>query len=220
MTHLVIINLKKRSDRWESLSQHLKEMKSHLGFIDSIHRMEAVEYDPPSKGCMLSHAKAIRLAKDQYWDSVMVVEDDVRFCENVDSTWNVVQSELASTPWSVLFGGSVQIRPRDVRKYSDHVLKLRTPDGIFTGTHCVIYHSRSYDDLIRIIEKEVAETHPFHLDLLISSKCAPVMLTVPYLALFKEMDTSDVRVGRDTKVDYQNITNAQKTALTLTLTGK
>jgi GR25 family glycosyltransferase involved in LPS biosynthesis len=215
MIHLVVINLKKRSDRWESLSQHLKDIKSHLGFIHSIHRMEAIEYNPPSKGCMLSHAKAIRWAKDQHWDSVMVVEDDVRFCENIDSTWNAVQSELESTPWSVLFGGSVRIRPRDVKKHSAHTLALRAPDGIFTGTHCMVYHSRAYDDLIRIIETEVSETYPFHLDLLISSKCSPIILTVPYLALFKEMDTSDVRVGRDTKIDYQNIIDAQKTSLTL-----
>lgn len=227
MTHLVIINLKKRSDRWESLSQHLKDMKSQLGFIDSIHRLEAIEFDqttgrspikssdPPSKGCMLSHAKAIQWAKDQFWDSVMVVEDDVRFQSDVASTWNAVQAELGSTPWSVLFGGSVRIRPRDVKKHSAHVLSLRTPDGIFTGTHCMVYHSRAYDDLLRIIETEVSDPNPFHLDLLISSKCSPIMLTVPYLALFKETDTSDVRVGRDTKVDYQNITEAQKMALML-----
>lgn len=215
MTHLIVINLKKRADRWESLSQHLKDMKTQLTFIDSIHRLEAVEFDPPSKGCMMSHAKAIRLAKEQFWDSVMVVEDDVRFQDNVQKTWDAVQSELNGSPWTVLFGGSVRIRPKDVKKHSSHLLDLRAPDGILTGTHCMVYHSRVYDDLIRIIETEVAEQHPFHLDLLISSKCSNVLLTVPYLALFKETDTSDVRVGRDTKVDYQNITEAQKMAIML-----
>ena len=212
MTHLVIINLKRRPDRWESLSQHIKEHKSQLGFIDSIHRIEAVECDPPSKGCMLSHAKAIQLAKDQFWDSVMVVEDDVRFQENVDKVWASIQTELESVQWKVLFGGSVSIRPRDLSSFSPHLLKVVPPDGILTGTHCMVYHSRSYDELIQLITEEVKSPYPYHIDLLISSKCSPLFLAVPYLAMFKESDKSDVRVGRDTKVDYQNITNAQKIA--------
>lgn len=216
--HLVVINLKKRNDRWISLQKHLDEFKSKLPFIASVHRLEAVECIPPSKGCMLSHAKAIRLAKDQFWDRVLVVEDDVRFQENVLDTWNAVQDTLSTdTSWSVVFGGSVRIRPNDVKPHTPNLLKLNYPNGIFTGTHCMLYNSKSFDAILQCIEEESRSEFPYHLDLLLSTKLnttnSPFFLTVPYLALFIEKDVSDIRIGKDTTIDYQNIVDAQKTAM-------
>ena len=216
MTHLIVINLNRRKDRWERTSLHLQENKHHLQFIDSIHRLEAVEHQQPAKGCMLSHMKAIQMAKAQHWDKVMVCEDDVRFQPNVKNTWEQVQSELESHPWSVVFGASVRFRPKDFQKVSPHTLKLKCPNGIVTGTHCVVYHSRVYDEIIRLVEHEVMESYPFHLDLLLSSKLNspthPIVLTIPFMALITEQDTSDIRLGRDTSTVYRNIVEAQRMA--------
>lgn len=214
MVHVIIINLKKRTDRWEKLTDHLKLYKDRLTFVDSFHRLEAVmEPTSPAKGCMLSHRNAIQLAKGQFWDSVLVVEDDVRFRNDVPEIWNSVMEELKdNATWNIIFGASVRVRPKDLNKYSPHLLGLRSPNGILTGTHCVLYHSRCYDAVIDMIDKEIQSDYPYHLDLLLSSKLKGIFLSVPYLALFAENDTSDVRVGKDTTVDYQNLMDAHKMA--------
>jgi GR25 family glycosyltransferase involved in LPS biosynthesis len=217
--HLVVINLNKRRDRWVSLQKHLDDFKDKLSFIASVHRIEAVECIPPAKGCMLSHAKAIQLAKDQFWDRVLVVEDDIRFQENVLDTWNAIQSDLSNVNWSILFGASVRIRPNDVKPFTSNLFKLNHPNGIFTGTHCMLYHSKSYDAILDCIAEECKSDFPYHLDLLLSTKLntkeTPILLAIPFLALFTENDTSDIRIGKDTSIDYQNIVHAQQTALKL-----
>lgn len=218
MVHLIVINLKRRIDRWESLQTHLNIMKPKLSFIESIHRLDAVE--GRAVGCMLSHAKALQWAKCQHWSEVLVVEDDVRFSDDIDKLWFELQSNLSKRPWSIVFGASVRIRPRDIKVVNETLLALKHPDGIFTGTHCMLYHSSIYDKVIQLIEEESRIEYPYHLDLLLSSRIntpeMPVLLSVPYLALFTEQDISDVRVGKDTSVDYQNITEAHEFAKRLT----
>jgi len=211
MIPAVVINLKRRPDRWASVSAHL----APLDFLHPLERCEAVEAQPPAAGCLLSHAQALRWARDRNWEQVMVLEDDVRFQPDAALTLQALQAELANVSWNVLFGASVRVRPRDLVSHSPHLLALRTPQGLLTGTHCMLYHRRAYDLLIHLLETEAVDPHPFHLDLLLSSRCSNLYLAVPYLALFSEVDTSDVRVGRDTRIDYQNILEAQALALRL-----
>ena len=222
MVHLVIINLKRRTDRWDKLMQHIAEQKDNLHFIESVHRLEAVEYfdeqnrSQPAKGCMLSHRNAVQLAKDQFWGSVLVVEDDVRFEKDAGALWGEICNELKTRSWGVLFGATVRLRPRDVFKASPHLLKLKSPDGILTGTHCMLYNSGAYDQIINVINEEIVSPFPYHLDLLLSSKLntpqCEIYVAVPFLALFMEQDSSDVRPGRDTNADYANITSAHQLA--------
>ena len=216
MVHLVVINLASRTDRWESLTAHLEKFRPHLPFVEHVHRMEGVVDAVPARGCMASHRDALLLAMKQQWDMVLVAEDDIRFQPDAATTWSTCLSELKNSTWGVAFGATVQLRTGDFTRHSDHVLQLN-PQGIVTGTHCVLYHSRAYQSVIRAIENEMAVEQPFHLDLLLSMQDAefPLVLFVPFLALFTEHDTSDVRRGRDTRVDFRNITQAQQHALLL-----
>ena len=216
MVHVVVINLQKRKDRWESFTRHIEERRESLSFIEDIQRLEAVAATPPARGCMLSHRHALQMAKDRQWESVLVLEDDARFQSDARETWQALSRELSSIRvWNVVFGASVHVRPRDVRKASPHLLGLTFPNGILTGTHCIWYHSRCFDRVMDVIDAEAISAYPYHLDLLLSSKLQFIFLCAPYLALFTEHDTSDIRIGRDTSVDYQNITNAQALALSL-----
>lgn len=216
MVHLIIINLKKRADRWKSIIEHLNTLQNQnqLKFIESIHRLEAVVGNPPAKGCMQSHANAIQLAKTMGWNSVMVMEDDARFINNADEIWNAIQDELKEkeTVWKIIFGATVRLGRRGIKYHSPHLLAL-DQDGIFTGTHCMVYHSRCYDEVIELIEKEVASPFPYHIDLLLSSHkpfISSIYLMIPFIALFLEHDTSDIRQGKDTSIDYEQIVHANK----------
>ena len=232
MFHLIIINLNRRIDRFKSIQQHLQENK--FDFIDSIERLPGVvsiddngEFSSdqckftPAKGCMLSHRNAILLAKSRGWDNVMVVEDDARFVPNANQIIKEAMLNLKQNiqRWSLLFGACVIFQSRGFTKVGNvqvptttQLLKLRS-NQIMTGTHCVVYNSNCYDKVIDLIKNEVSSNDPYHLDMLLSLNLPDIYLTVPFLALFTENDISDVRIGKNTNIDFQNIVDSQKKAI-------
>jgi GR25 family glycosyltransferase involved in LPS biosynthesis len=226
MVALVIINLDRRSDRLKSLECHLHENK--FDFIEEIERVSGVttlengkssnHNFTPAKGCMLSHRNAILLAKTKGWKHVMVIEDDARFASNAGVVFQEAMNILSlnNREWSVLFGACVMFQSRGftqvVSSSTTQLLKLR-PNQIITGTHCVVYNSNYYDKIIDLINNEISSQDPYHLDMLLSLNVPHIYLTVPFLALFTENETSDVRIGKNTNIDYQNIVESQKRAI-------
>lgn len=98
---IVYINLDRRTDRKEALTQELKRLKVDFS---KVHRIQAV--DTPLngvRGCLLSHIKALDFVKSQGWKRGLILEDDVtcycssakieretkRFFEKFDGDWDV-----------------------------------------------------------------------------------------------------------------------------------
>ena len=96
--NIFIINLKRRIDRKENIIKKLQEQNIiNYEFIEAIDGTEQsiIEKFTESKNniktqiitaghfaCLLSHIKAIKLAKSRNYSSIMVLEDDVYFCKN------------------------------------------------------------------------------------------------------------------------------------------
>ena len=222
MVHLIIINLDRRKDRLLSLLKHLEDNKTNLGFIEDIHRLSAVDQSPcntyiftPAKGCMLSHINAILFAKEKGLKNVMVIEDDARFASNANEIFNTAMSTLEKRNWSTLFGATVTFQQKGFKKpnfeKNKHLLELKN-GGIMTGTHCIVYNSTYFDTIVELINKEIQTDAPYHLDMLLSLNLPYIYLTVPYMALFVEHDTSDIRIGKNTSSDYQQVIEAQRKA--------
>ena len=143
----------------------------------------------------------------------MVIEDDCRF-QTQDNWTVIIDTILSRLQWSVIFGATVSFNSRGFRYVnSPHIVGLK-PDFVITGTHCVIYNSQFYSTIIQLIENEVKSESPYHLDMLLSLNLhASIYLTVPFVALFTENDRSDVRVGKSTQIDYQNIRDSEQKAI-------
>jgi GR25 family glycosyltransferase involved in LPS biosynthesis len=236
LINVCFINLNKRTDRLNKISNHFEQLKNknQVTFIQNIHRIEAIEDTTPSKGCMKSHKEAIIMAQEKSWPFVMVLEDDARFNNNIDESWINIMNDLKHVEWDIIFGATVRMGRKDATYFSDHLLCLTSPQGIFTGTHCMIYHSRSYKNIIKLIDDELKSNLPYHIDLLLSTKYPHnnnnnnhnnnhnnvhnnpkpnILLSVPFLALFNEHDVSDVRIGKDTQIDYDNVVYSQNKAI-------
>jgi hypothetical protein len=222
MVHAVVINLNKRTDRWQSLQQHLQE--TNLPFLESVQRLSAVENTAnPSLGCLLSHAAAIRLAIENKWESVMVLEDDVRFRANSENIFAQMHEDLKQLEWQAVFGASVRVLRRDITpcvvppnpRISTRLFALR-PQGCFTGTHCMMYHQRAYDSILALVEQaqQTDPLVPHHIDYMLSSTLTNVYLCVPFLAFYLEHDVSDVRLHKDTSQDYALICSADQQTTT------
>jgi len=78
---ILYINLEHRTDR----NDHILEELAKLGDISKIHRIDAIKHTQGAIGCGLSHIKALEYALSQSeWKSVLIVEDDFTWKENMD----------------------------------------------------------------------------------------------------------------------------------------
>lgn len=93
---VLVINLDNRLDRWQAVQQTLSPIVPE----EKLHRLPAVwGRDIPGygtrpwfrgkkrdatwaarAGCTLSHQRAMQLAREQNWETVLILEDDLRLC--------------------------------------------------------------------------------------------------------------------------------------------
>lgn len=99
--NIFIINLKRRADRKNSMIEKLNQQKiTKYEFIEGIDGNELeiqkkfINIQKNKKtfiinsghfACLLSHINAIKLAKSRNYSNIMILEDDVYFCDNFET---------------------------------------------------------------------------------------------------------------------------------------
>jgi glycosyl transferase family 25 len=71
--HAFYINLESRVDR----KQHVEEQLAKIGIPAA--RFNAIRVNNGAIGCSMSHLKCLEIAKQNNWDHVLIVEDDILF---------------------------------------------------------------------------------------------------------------------------------------------
>jgi glycosyl transferase family 25 len=71
--HAFYINLESRVDRKE----HVEQQLSNIGINAT--RFNAIKLSNGAIGCSMSHLKCLEIAKQNGWDHVLIVEDDILF---------------------------------------------------------------------------------------------------------------------------------------------
>jgi len=72
--HAFYINLALRTDRKEQVEEQLRNAG-----LTCAQRFNAVKLDDGRVGCSMSHLKCLSIAKENNWDHVLIVEDDIEF---------------------------------------------------------------------------------------------------------------------------------------------
>jgi len=73
--YAVYINLLSRLDRKE----HVEAQLSSIGI--NAKRFNAIKIKNGALGCSMSHLKCLQVAKENKWDHVLIVEDDIQFLD-------------------------------------------------------------------------------------------------------------------------------------------
>lgn len=87
--HTFYINLESRKDR-----KHLVEKELTLLGITP-NRFNAIQLENGAIGCSMSHLKCLEIAKQNNWEHVLIVEDDIKFLdpklfiEQFNKVWNI-----------------------------------------------------------------------------------------------------------------------------------
>lgn len=75
--HGFYINLESRPDR----KAHVEQQLTNLGLENAVQRFNAIKLPNGALGCSMSHLKCIETAKENNWQHVLIVEDDILFLD-------------------------------------------------------------------------------------------------------------------------------------------
>jgi len=129
--HTFYINLESRPDR----KQHVEEQLKQIG-IQNATRFNAIQTANGAIGCSLSHLKCLELAKQNNYDHILIVEDDIQFL-NPPLFVNQLNHFLTNhTTWDVVLVAGNNIPPYKVIDDSCvQISKCQTTTGYMVQKH-------------------------------------------------------------------------------------
>jgi hypothetical protein len=107
---VMVINLETRVDRRAEMGEQLRDIG--LGFdspnvqlFQATKPQHAAGFESVgAHGCFMSHLTVLRQARDQGVGSVVILEDDLNFCERFSEKFDTIARFLKSEPWGILYG--------------------------------------------------------------------------------------------------------------------
>jgi GR25 family glycosyltransferase involved in LPS biosynthesis len=153
--NIYCLNLSHRTDRWKSFS----DLSRSNGF--SVERFEAVngaelknglgnimEENPRRNSelaCKIGHLRIIRDAKRKGYESILILEDDLRLRSNWENIFRHAYDGLPAD-WELFYLGVNNINPSV--EVAPHLSRVRTG---FT-THAYAVHRRAFDLIIEAFD--------------------------------------------------------------------
>lgn len=95
---IMYINLEYRTDRRKNVEKELSKLNYPR---DKIIRIDAIKKDEGRVGCCLSHMKALEMAQKMDIPSVLIIEDDFIWSQNIDTVNDSLQAVYNFKNWDV-----------------------------------------------------------------------------------------------------------------------
>lgn len=130
----VCINLDRRPERWQRIQ---RAFTAHG--IESVQRFSAIDgndlslpknwiHTPGAYGCLLSHVRVVREARDAGVSSVLIFEDDAVFDPQFNEKFATFIQELPAD-WDMLFLGA--LHKDEPVKVSEHISRITKANSTF-----------------------------------------------------------------------------------------
>lgn len=137
--HIIYINLDKRTNRNERISRQLTIFNK-----EKIHRLSAVD-NPTDRvvGCATSHLNALKMARDNKYPNVLILEDDAVWT-NVNEAYPVFKM-LVEKPYDVIMLGGTY------KNYNKTTYRVNAAQAASS----YLVNSSYYDKIINRIERDL-----------------------------------------------------------------
>jgi hypothetical protein len=198
MNKAFVINLDADQENFDEVSKQLLFHKIESERFSAIHHLHGFV------GCALSHLTLVEYAKKQHWPSIMIVEDDCLFRDNMKE-WPFIKEflETQSEDWDLFIGGTTYLQP--VQWKLDHKKVLSRGVDIVQcrdvhATHFIIYHQRSYESVLGWYDLSVSLEKRPPIDVFIQQCYLRTWVPTPFIAWQKPRYS---RV-RKTAVNYES----------------
>lgn len=129
--HIFYINLDTRIDR----KQHVEDQLKSIG-IHKAQRFPAIKLENGAIGCSMSHLKCLKIAQENNWSHVMIVEDDILFMNPKLFLTQLNKFLLKHDNWDVILLGGNNIPP--YKKIDDTCIRVgscQTTTGYIVANH-------------------------------------------------------------------------------------
>ena len=148
--HAFYINLKTRPDR----KMHVEKQLQNIGI--TAERFNAIQLKNGALGCSMSHLKCIETAKNNGWDHVLIVEDDILFTnpELFKTQMNRFLSKHSSSFDVVLIAGNNMPPYQQVDETCIKVRNCQTTTGYLVQSHYYNTLIQNYKEGIQKLLKE------------------------------------------------------------------
>jgi hypothetical protein len=140
MINIYVINLKHRTDK-------IKEFKSNFSKYFNIIVIDAIKEEEGWKGCLYSHLKCIKYAKENNLKYIIVFEDDAcpKYKDWFEKFKNIKEQVFdTKNDWDIFIGGST-------KTYKKHkISKYDLENNLYRvcktqNTHSIVYNHTCYD---------------------------------------------------------------------------
>lgn len=149
---VVFINLDKRIDR----RAHMETLTSIFG--DKVIRFSAIKESPGYVGCTKSHIEVLKMALENKWKNVLVLEDDIAW-NNFEEGYSQLD-KLASSEYDCILLGGTYV---DYDKDTSRVKASRTTAAYLVNGHYIPTLLSNFEEgLVGLIQIQCKET--FSLD--------------------------------------------------------
>jgi glycosyl transferase family 25 len=156
--NIVYMNLDNREDRKNQVESELEKfnikaqrfssykasVKDAMPYIEGRNLdQHSIDLAPSRVAATKSHLGVIQMAKDNNWDNVLVLEDDVKFLDHADIILTQALKELENLPeWDILYLGANSMDT--IKQISGHVGQMT---AAFCG-HAYVVNKHFYDTLL------------------------------------------------------------------------
>lgn len=168
-----VINLKSRLDRRAEVCAQLQRIGLNFDSPGVVLREVTKPTDAagfPSvgaRGCFMSHLAVLREAKEERLTSVLILEDDLNFCDQFSSRFSAVAQQLKTVEWGMFYG--VYVLDAPLEDSASPCLKVDPRLVIGTSAFVAINGEHIHllvDYLAAMLKRPAGDAHggPMHID--------------------------------------------------------
>lgn len=207
--HVLYINLESRPDRVSHIEKEL--VKIGLTAL----RFNAIKMNNGAIGCSMSHLKCIQTAKENDWDHVCILEDDIEFLDPCLFKRQLATFLQKHTDWDVvLLAGNNMLPYQTIDETCIKVTNCQTTTGYIVKKHYYDTLIDNYKKGIGLYMKNSDKPHLYSIDrywFLLQNK-DNWFLIVP-LSVIQREDYSDIQ-GKNTNfrkymLDYNKVVTSK-----------
>lgn len=135
-----VINLPERVERLQRTQLQLDNFYSRESY--NFYLIEGVRERNPMKGIAQSHMNCIQLAKDNHWEYVIIIEDDVKFQSENSYSHAVECFKNAPIDFDILLSGVYSAT--DLKTYNEYWNSVTE----FSALHYYCVRNTAYDTIL------------------------------------------------------------------------
>lgn len=143
-TKAYVINLDERKERWTQIQQDYSPTSIEL------ERFSAIKDANGHIGAGKSFQALVQQAKDNNFDSILIMEDDCKPLKFFEKRWQIVKQWLDTnrTKWSIFNGGPITPMGTKLVESIDDKNKIYTSDGA-SALHFLLVSNDAYDTILK-----------------------------------------------------------------------